>query len=104
MAYTKGLSVKLQGKWQDIIRAYNNIEAVKKVLQDARSKVEVFHTKWFDESTLLASKVNLEPSIPRRTCHQVHQFNIPVASANDYYKFVVTIPLPDHLVSDEYSL
>ena len=71
LAYTKGLSVKLQGKWQDIIRAYNNIEAVKKVLQDARSKVEVFHTKWFDESTLLASKVNLEPSIPRRACHQV---------------------------------
>jgi len=71
LAYTKGLSVQLQGKWQDIIRAYNNIEAVKKVLQDARSKVEVFHTKWFDESTLLASKVNLEPSIPRRACHQV---------------------------------
>ena len=33
LAYTKGLSVKLQGKWQDIIRAYNNTEAVKKVLQ-----------------------------------------------------------------------
>ena len=28
LAYIKGLSVKLQGKWQDIVRAYSNIETV----------------------------------------------------------------------------
>ena len=82
LAYIKGLSVKLQGKWQDVSRAYNNIEAVIKQLQDVRSKVEEFHSKWFDEAKTLASKVNVEPSIPRRACHQAHRANTQVNIIN----------------------
>ena len=68
LAYIKGLSVKLRGRWQDIVNAYSNIETVLKKLEDVRSKMELFHSRYFDEAKELASKINVEPSIPRRTC------------------------------------
>ena len=62
LAYIKGLSVKLQGKRQDIVRAYST---VLKNLEDVRSNMELFHSKYFDEGKELASKVNVDPSVPR---------------------------------------
>lgn len=78
--------MKLQGKWQDIIQAYNSITEVKDTLVDARSKAEFFHSKWFEESRLLASKVNVEPSLPRVTCHQNQRANTPANNTSvEYY-------------------
>ena len=36
LAYTKGLSIKLQGRWQDIVRAVDIIISVKETIKDAR--------------------------------------------------------------------
>ena len=72
LAYIKGLSVKLRGRWQDIVNAYSNIETVLKKLEDVRSKMELFHSGYFDEAKELASKINVKPSIPRRTCRQIY--------------------------------
>ena len=43
LAYTKGLSIKLQGKWQDIVRAYSNIQSTKLSLEDIRKNIDSFH-------------------------------------------------------------
>ena len=39
------LSKSLQGKGQDIIRAFKHVQIAKKALQDSRGNVEIFHTK-----------------------------------------------------------
>ena len=44
LAYTKGLSIKLQGRWQDIVRAVENINSVKETIKDARANVDEFHS------------------------------------------------------------
>ena len=57
MIYTKTLSVKQGGKWQDVSQAYSNLETVIKQLKDVRSKVKVFYSKRFDEAKTLISKL-----------------------------------------------
>lgn len=44
LAYTRGLSVKLQGPYVDVSYAYNEIESVKSVLRGSRSSVDSFHS------------------------------------------------------------
>ena len=56
LAYNKGLSIKLQGGWQDIIRAHDNIKSVRESLKDPRENVELFHSTCFQEASLLSSK------------------------------------------------
>ena len=100
LAYTKGLSIKLQGRWQDIIRAHNNIGSVKKFLEDARRNVESVHSLLFQEASLLASKVNIQPSLPRLASRQTKRANTPASTPTEYYKHTITIPLLDHLITE----
>lgn len=41
-SYTKGLSVKLQGRYTDITRAHHEIEMVKSAVKDARANIRRF--------------------------------------------------------------
>ena len=100
LAYTKGLSVKLQGRWQDIIRAHDNIKSVRQSLEDARKNVDLFHSTWFQEASQIASAVNVEPSVPRTTHRQTKQANTPASSPSEYYQRVITIPFLDHLITE----
>ena len=43
VAYTRGLSVKLQGRYVDVVRAHNDIESAKAALKGSRSQVDGFH-------------------------------------------------------------
>ena len=47
LAYTKDLSVKLQGRWQDIARAYKDIKLVKESISKARGSIDSFHCNWY---------------------------------------------------------
>ena len=97
LSYVKGLSVKLQSCYVDVIRAHKNIENVKSTL---RSNVENFHRKAYGEALLLCQSVGIEESTPRVTSRQQHCQNIPSSNSNDYYKCTTTIPLLDHLISE----
>ena len=44
LAYTKGLSVQLQGRYNDVDCAYRVIETVKAAVASAQSDVDVFHS------------------------------------------------------------
>ena len=96
--YTKRLSIKLQGRWQDIVRAVDNINSVKETIKDARENVDEFDSTWFEKAHLLASKVNVEYSHPRLTSRQTQRSNPPASSAIEYFKRVLTILLLDHLI------
>ena len=44
LAYTKGLSVKLQDRYVDVAHAHRDVETVNATLQGARSNVSTFHS------------------------------------------------------------
>lgn len=100
LAYTKGLSVKLQGKWQDIARAYKDIKLVKESLSKVRESIDSFHCRWYEESCSLGSQVNVQPSVPRINNRQTQTANTPAISASEYYKHTISIPLLDHILSE----
>ena len=100
LSYVKGLSVKLQSRYVDVIRAHKNIENVKSTLGKLRSNVENFHRKAYGEALLLCQSVGIEESTPRVTSRQQHRQNIPFNNSSDYYKCTTTIPLLDHLISE----
>lgn len=100
LAYTKGLSIKLQGRYVDVVRAHQDIEAVIDTLKGVRSRVDVFHTHTFQQVVTMSQNVDVSESTPRRAGRQQHRQNIPSDNSSDYYKLNLTIPLLDHLISE----
>ena len=45
LGYTKALSTKLQGRYIDVARAYNEVSSVQEVLESARKDVDSFTTE-----------------------------------------------------------
>ena len=53
LSYIKGLSVKLQGRYVNAIRAHRDIQNVKSTLVKQRCDVERFHSQIYNEVTVL---------------------------------------------------
>ena len=100
LAYTKGLSVKLQGEYVDIANAHCEISNLKKTLQNIRSTVNNFHARIYSEATAIAHSVGVEESIPRLASRQQHRQNIRAQSISDYFHLNFTVPLLDHLITE----
>ena len=100
LACTKGLSVKLQGRYVDVVRAHKDIEAVKSVVKGFRSEVDSFHDRYYQEALRLAALVDVEESAPRLAGRQQHRQNVPATSSAEYYRLNVTVPLLDHMISE----
>ncbi len=58
LAYTRALSVKLQGRYSDIVRAYREVDNVKGTVRDLRSNVDTFHARVYDEAKKLAEVIS----------------------------------------------
>ena len=100
LAYTRGLSVKLQGRYTDISRAYREVDNVRSTVQHLRSNVEAFHARVYAEAKQMAKEVDVEESTPRLTSRQQHRSNVTADSYTEYYCRNLTIPLLDHLISE----
>ena len=62
LAFTKGLSKKLQGRYVDVAYVHQEISTIKTAVQEVRSNVDVFHEQIFKQATLLAGSVGIEVS------------------------------------------
>ena len=100
LAYTKGLSVKLQGPYMDVARAHREIETVKATLEEARSNVDTYHARVYAQATAMAQSVGIEEMTPRLASRQQHRQNVPSQDCSDYYRLNITIPLLDHLITE----
>ena len=100
LAYTKGLSVKLQGCYVDVVHAYKDVESVKTTLRGVQSRVDDFHTRVYKQVLQLGQSVDVMESAPRQASRQQHRQNIPSDNISDYYKRNFTIPILDHLISE----
>ena len=100
LGYTKALSVKLQGRYVDVVRAYNEVSFVKSALQSTRESVDSFHSLFYSKALEIAELVNVQESMPRTTGRQHNRSNVPASCPSEYYQRVVTIPVLDHLISE----
>lgn len=100
LAFTKGLSVKLQGRYVDVSYAHRQIESVKETLQTVRCTVDSFHDLVYKEALVLASSVDVDESVPRFASRQQHRQNIPSDNAKEYYKRTLTIQMLDFLTTE----
>ena len=86
LGYTKGLSIKLQGKYVDVARAHHDIEQVKSTLLNARRNVESFHKSIYGDAKRVAAAVGIEESTPRLESLQQHRTNIHADNCIQYYQ------------------
>ena len=100
LAYTKALSVKLQGRYVDVVRAYNQIAFVKTTLQSARDDVDTVHAGIYETALEIATKVGIDECMPRISRQQQHRTNVPCSNPSEYYKRALTIPSLDHLITE----
>ena len=99
LAYTKPLSVKLQGRYVDVVSSYNQISFVKTTLQYARDDIDTMHARLYESALESAAKVGVDESLPRVSRQQHHRANVPYSDPCEYYKRL-TIPALDHLISE----
>ena len=97
MSIIRLISVKLQNRSYDIVKAYNKVKDVKKELRAVRSSDIMLHS-WYVQAESLASEVNVIPQVPRTTGRQQHRSNVEHDSVEEYYRRTIILPLLDHLI------
>ena len=100
LGYTKALSIKLQGRYVDVVRAFRDVSFVQETLRSAREGVDSFHTRIYASALAIAEKVNVEEGMPRTTGRQQHRGNLPSTSPSQYFQRQLTIPALDYLIAD----
>ena len=100
LGYTKALSIKLQGRYVDVVKAFKDVGLVLEVLRSARENVDTFHGRIYTTALSIARKLNVEESRPRTTGRQQHRGNAPSSSISEYFQRQLTIPALDHLISE----
>lgn len=82
LGYTKALSIKLQGRYVDVVRAFKDVGLVLEVLRSVREDVDTFHNRIYTTALSIARKLNIEESRPRTTGRQQHRGNAPSSSTS----------------------
>jgi len=94
------VTVKLQGRTQDVIHAYNLMTDVKKTYEHERKNVDLNYDTIFEKAKILAEKVGICVSKPRTIGRQRHRDNAPAETPLVYYKRNVAVPFLDHIIVD----
>ena len=97
MSIIKPISVKLQNKSSDIVKAYMDITEVINELSSVRESEDMLHS-WYEQAESLAQEVGVIPQVPRVTSRQIHRDNTEHNSVEEYYRRIVVLPLLDHLI------
>ncbi|XP_064406466.1 52 kDa repressor of the inhibitor of the protein kinase-like [Halichondria panicea] len=87
LQYTKGLTVSLQKRANDICQAYSDVKTVIATLQDVRKNMVSKHRTWHETAITLGEKVNAsQPQLPRRCSVQTSRSNTPGETPEVYYR------------------
>jgi len=93
---TRPLTVKLQGKEMDLVRAKDLIAQLKMVLREMQRDIDREHNRLYNEAVTLAARVGVQPSMPRVVQRQVHRANAQAATPEAYYRINLTAAFLDH--------
>lgn len=97
MAVIKGVTIKLQARALDVLKAYTMVDGMITELEGLRSDEEVF-SRWFAQIQRLAEDAGQEITVPRTTGRQVHRYNQPHQDPKDYYRVSIFNVFLDHVI------
>jgi len=93
---TRPLTVRLQKKAMDLLKAKEEIVLLKSALTDMQTNIDMRHHTLYEEAVTLARRVSVQPSMPRITQRQVHRSNAPAPTPEDYYRINLTTDFLNH--------
>ena len=70
---TRPLTVRLQKKAMDLLKAKEEIALLKSALTDMQTDIDTRHHALYEEAVTLARHVSVQPSMPRIIQRQVHR-------------------------------
>ena len=100
LLYLKEATVKLQGQSQDIAYGITTIQRCCTELKTLRADVDSYSHRIYEHSCRVAERSGITVTMPRVTQRQQHRPNPESNTVEDYFKYTVTIPFLDHLISD----
>ena len=95
-----GITVLLQGRNMDIVRAYQEVDSTLSDLKHIRSTVEDEFRKIYLYAIRVAENIGVDPSFPRTTGRQQHRPNTPAANPEEYFRRTIAVPLLDSIISE----
>ena len=101
MLHMKSITTSLQGTSQTIFSAYQEVSTVIKTLEKVRTEIDTKHEIWYNERLeLIKSVENPIENCPRVASKETHRPNAPSETPSQYYKFNITIPALDDVLSE----
>lgn len=93
---TRPLTLKLQRKEIDLVKAKEEISLLKRALADMQRDINARHHDLYEEAVRLAASIGVQPSMPRVVPRQLHRANAPAPTPEAYYRINLTTAFLDH--------
>lgn len=98
LGLTRPLTVKLQQKAMDLLKAKDELALLKSVLEDMSTDIDNRHHNLYQEAVTIARQVAVQPEMPRIAQRQMHRNNAPAATPEGYFKINLTRVFLDHVL------
>ena len=95
-----GISQTLQGSSIDVVKAYNHVQSSIDDMKLLRENMDDEFKIIYQQSERMATKLSVEPVIPRTVARRMHRNNGPAENPEEYYRRVITGPLIDRFISE----
>ena len=93
---TRPLTVRLQKKAMDLLKAKEEILLLKSALRGMQTDLNTRHHALYEEAVTLARRVSVQPSMPRIIQRQVYRNNAPAPTPEHYYRINLTTDFLNH--------
>lgn len=100
LSLLRGITVKLQRSYSDILKAHELVSEVHSNLHIFKINCEIEFHAWYSEIVTLAESQNITVSTPRIAQRQAHRANVPAETPEIYYRRNVMLPFLDHILSE----
>ena len=90
-----GITQTLQGSSIDVVKAYNHVQSSIDDMKLLRENMDDEFKVIYQQSERMATKLGVEPAIPRTVARQMHRNNVPAKNPEKYYRRVIAVPLID---------
>ena len=100
LSHLAGITVKLQSTTMDILKAYQQIEEVKRFYRGLRKNIQTDFNQVYRQSERIAAAVDIEPAKPRTCARQKNRPNAEAETVEEWYKVNVAILFLDHMITE----
>jgi hypothetical protein len=100
LSHLEGITIKLQGRANDIFHAHAMIEDVRKVYGDIREDIEIHFDRVYSVAVEMARSVDVDPVMPRIASRMQHRSNVPATSVAEYYRRNMAVEFVDHIIAE----